>query len=79
MSTLILQILVPFILGLLLLAGVLFVWRSWRERPWLAALVAALVVAVAPVLFRSKWLALLAIAAVLLALTTLGRRPKRRP
>jgi hypothetical protein len=71
------RFLVPLLLFWLLAAAALFAWRRWRERPWMAALACALVVALAPILFRTKWVALLAVIVAVSAITLLGRKRRR--
>jgi len=71
---------VPFLLCWLLLGSGLLAWRRWRDRPWLAAVAAALVVALAAILFHTKWLALAAVIAGIAALSLArprGGRVKR--
>src|SRR5262249_18055011 len=74
MTGLLLKILVPFLLFWLLAGLVLLAWRLWRRRPALAAMASVAVVAAGPFLFRSKWLALAALAALLIAPLALRRR-----
>src|SRR5207247_8354668 len=71
------RLLIPFLLCWLLVAAALFAWRRWRQRPWLAFLACAVVVAVAPVLLRTKWVALLAVIVAVGAIGYLGRKRGR--
>jgi hypothetical protein len=71
------KLLVPLLLCWLLVAAALFAWRRWRQRPWLAALACAAVVAVGPLLLRSKWIALLVVIVAVVGLSLAGRRRTR--
>lgn len=78
MFSLLLRFLIPFLLTWLLVGGVLFAWRRWRERPWVAAGVAAAVVALSPILFRTSWLAVTVVLVLVASLMFGGRRPRSR-
>jgi len=68
---------IPFLLCWLLLGSGLLAWRRWRDRPWLAAVTGALVVALAAILFHTKWLAVAAVIAGIAALSLVGRGVRR--
>ena len=68
---------IPFLLCWLLLGSGLLAWRRWRDRPWLAAVAGALVVALAALLFHTKWLAVAAVIAGIAALSLAGRGVRR--
>jgi hypothetical protein len=75
MTSILLPILIPVALAALVVVAVAFCWRAWRTRPGIAAVVAAILVAVAPALLRSKWAAIAVILAGGAMLALSARRP----
>lgn len=79
MTSPIIRFVLPFILFWLLVAAALFFWRARRRLPVLALATGAVVLAGSPFLFRSKWLVVLAVAALIVLLSAAAppRAPRR--
>jgi hypothetical protein len=77
-TPLLLKILVPFLLFWLLVGGVMLVWRYWPRRAGPLAVAAALACLAGVIILKSKWLAVLAVVAGVVALSLAARRPPGR-